>query len=345
MKSIFMNTIAYSMFLLMFVSCKKDETQIVAGNGTAPTLTVNTQSIILDENKADETALNFTWTASSFGFKAGISYAVELDLSGNNFKSPKEVAAGAQLKRDFTVADLNSLVNQLGMTPGVSAELEVRVKASISDKYTPAYSNVIKLQVTPYLVEISYPSLYVPGSFQGWDPATAPKVSSVEDNGVYEGYIYLKDAENTFKFASAPNWDNVNYGESSPGKLNEGGGENITIKGAGYYLLKVDTKKLTYTALKTTWGIIGDATGSWDADTPLIYDAASGNWTVTKNLSAGAFKFRGNADWDMNFGDNKPADGKLKSNGENIPIAAAGSYRVTLKLSTPGNYSYSIEKL
>lgn len=345
MKSIFMNTLAYSLVLLMFVACKKDETKIMAAAGTAPVLTVSTPSIILEEENANETALNFNWTASSFGYNAGVTYALQYDLPGNDFKAPKEVSAANRLTQAFTVAEFNAMANQLGLTPDVATDMELRVKATISDNYAPAYSQVIKVTVTPYLIEIIYPSIYAPGSYQGWAPEKAPKLVSVADDGVYEGYIYMKDAENKFKFTSAPDWNNVNYGSDAAGTLNEGGGADIALNGAGFYSFKVDTKKLTYTAIKTTWGIIGDATGSWDADTPMTFDIESGNWVITKNLSAGNFKFRGNASWDLNYGDNKPANGNLAAGGENIPIAAAGNYRITLKLSTPGNYSYSVEKL
>ena len=342
MKSLFIKTMAYSMFILLFMSCKKDETKVVAGIGTAPVLTSTQTSLVLSAGNAAQTAAVFSWTASSFGYSAGVSYAVQIDVTGNNFKAPKEIALGQLLTKTYTVGDLNDVVNQLGLTPGAAGSIDVRIKASISDNYTPAYSNVFKVAVTPYLVAIVYPSLYVPGSYQGWAPATAAKVSSVAGDQSYEGYVNFPDASTQFKFTSDPDFNHVNYGTSAPGTLNAGGGDNLTVTGAGYYLLKANTKTLTYSATKAVWAMIGDAAGSWDADTPMTYDVASGTWTVTKALVVGSFKFRANGAYDLNFGVNK--DGKFVYGGDNIPVTVAGTYKVVLNLSVPGNYTYNLIK-
>ncbi len=332
------------MLLLLFVSCKKDETKVIAGTGTAPVLTATQSNLVLSAENAAQTATVFSWTTSSFGYDAAVSYALQVDVTGNNFKAPREVSLANELTKTYTIGDLNDLVNQLGLTPGIAGSIDVRVKATISDNYTPAYSNILKLSVNPYLVVIVYPSLYVPGSYQNWTPATAAKVSSVAGDQSYEGYVNFPDASTQFKFTSDPDFNHVNYGTSSAGTLNVGGGDNLTVTGAGYYLLKANTKTLTYSATKTVWAMIGDAAGSSNVDTPMTYDAVNGVWTVTKPLVVGSFKFRANGADDINFGDYKPANGKLNYGGENIPVTVAGTYKVTLNLSNPGNYTYTLTK-
>jgi hypothetical protein len=336
---------AYSMFILLFLSCKKDETKIVAGNGTAPVLTSTTQSsLVLTEANATANAGTFNWTSSSFGFEGSIvSYTLQMDVAGNNFKAPKEVSMAALLTKTFTVAEINSLVNQLKVTPGTNAKVEIRTKASISDKHPAAYSNVIALTVNPYQIIIDYPSLYVPGAYQNWTPATAAKISSVKDDKSYEGYVYFGDAATEFKFTSAPNWDNVNYGTPSANKLIAGGGDNLKVTGAGYYQLKANTTDLTYSAVKTTWAITGTATGG--TETAMTYDITAKIWTVTKALSAGTLKFRANGSDDINFGSSTTADGTLVAGGTAIPVTAAGTYKITFNVSIPGNYVYTIALL
>jgi len=344
MKSLFIKSMAYSLFLLLFVACKKDETKVVAGNGTAPVLTATQSTLVLDSASAKKTAVVFNWTASSFNYSAGIAYSIQVDVAGNNFSGPKEIALNTEVTKTFTVAEINNLINQLGLTPGTAGKIEVRAKASIGASFTPAYSNVLPVTVTPYQIIIDYPSLYVPGSYQGWDFKSAAKISSVNDNKVYEGYINFPDASTDFKFTSQSNWNGINYGTSEPGMLNAGGGDNLHMDGAGYYLIKADTKALTYSLTKTVWAVIGSAAGSSAADTPLTYDAASKVWTVTKILAAGSFKFRANGTDAINLGDSKPASGKPVYDGAAIPVTAAGNYKIILNLSTPGNYTYSLLK-
>ena len=333
------------MFVLLFASCKKDGTQTVAGNGTAPVLSSTQSTLVLTAANAAQVATVFNWTASSFGYSAGVSYALQIDTAGDNFKAPKEIALGPLLTQSYTVADLNTLLIQMGVQQGKSTAIQVRTKASISDKYTPAYSNVVSIAVTPYLVAIVYPSLYVPGSYQNWTPATAAKLTSLASDQKYEGYVYFPDASTQFKFTSDPDFTHTNYGMgASAGLLDPAGPNNLSITGAGYYLLKADTKALTYSATATVWAVIGDATGSWDTETAMTYDAVNKVWTVTKALSAGALKFRANGNYDINFGANKLGDGGLAYNGDNIPVTVAGNYKITLNLSNSTGYRYSLTK-
>ncbi|WP_185960455.1 SusE domain-containing protein [Pedobacter westerhofensis] len=341
MKSLFTKFMAFSMFILLFMSCKKDETKVVAGNGTAAAVTSSalTTQVLKEENAAVNFGV-FNWTASTFGFEGSVvSYTVQVDISGNNFKAPKEISAGSLLTKTITVADINSITNQLKLTNGVAGKIDLRVKATISDKHPAAYSNTLTFTVTPYQIIIDYPSLYVPGAYQGWAPATASKISSVEDNKMYEGYIYFPDPVNEFKITSAPNWDNIIYGTSAAGKIVAGAGDNLKINGAGYYQLKANTTALTYSAVKTTWAVMGSGTGNVEA--PMTYDNTTKVWTVTKALSAGTIKFRANGTDDINFGSNATADGTLVAGGTAIPVTA-GTYKITFNVSIPGNYVYSI---
>jgi len=345
MKSLYIKTIAYSMLVLLFISCKKDEDKVVAGNGTAPVLTSTAaSSLVLKEENAAANAGVFSWTASSFGFKGSVvSYTLQVGVAGKNFNTLREINVGSGLTTTVTVATLNSLVNQLGLAAGQDGKAEVRVKATISDNYTPAYSNVLTYTVNPYQIIIDYPSLWVPGGYQGWTPATAAKVSSVADNKQYEGYVYYPDAVTEFKFTSDPDFNHTNYGTSSTGTLNAGGGDNLKITGAGYYLLKANTTALTWSYAKTTFSVLGTAVG---AETPMTYDVASKTWTVTKALAAGTLTFNANGA-NLTYGSEAVANGKLALvgtglSGAAIPVTVAGTYKITFNVSIPGNYVYSI---
>jgi hypothetical protein len=88
--------------------------------------------------------------------------------------------------------------------------------------------------------------------------------------------------------------------------------------------------------------MVGDATGSWDVDQVMTYDATAGTLSKTLNLVAGNIKFRANGAWDINLGDFK-TNLSLEYGGDNIPIAAAGNYTITLDLRGP-IYTYVIKK-
>ena len=188
-------------------------------------------------------------------------------------------------------------------------------------------------------------SLYVPGGYQDWSPATAPSIYSRNMNFKYEGYVYFNNATE-FKFTSQPDWNGIGYGDGgSDGVLSDDGGAgNLKVEEAGYYKLNVDlsANPFTYSAVKTTWGIIGDATpGGWDNSTDMTYDDETKQWSIVVELSDKEFKFRANNGWDINIGG---ALDNLTDGGDNIKIEESGTYLVTLDLSDPTVYTATLTK-
>lgn len=189
----------------------------------------------------------------------------------------------------------------------------------------------------------TYGLLYVPGDYQGWTPASAAKLGSPKNDGTYEGYVDFP-AGGTFEFkvTTTPDWSNA-FGDGGGGTLSASGG-NLKVPGAGYYKINANTATNTWSATKTTWGLIGSFAGSgWGTDANMTYDAGSNSWSATITLAAGdEFKFRANATWDLNYGDTG-ADGSLEGGGDNIKGVSAGSHKITLYLGNAGFYTYKIE--
>ncbi|MGK4566114.1 SusF/SusE family outer membrane protein [Flavobacterium sp. 3HN19-14] len=79
------------------------------------------------------------------------------------------------------------------------------------------------------------------------------------------------------------------------------------------------------------WGIIGSATATgWDSDTNLDYDLTTHLYSITMPLTAGgAFKFRLDDGWGVNFGDNGN-DHSLDSGGADIPVTVSGTYKIVV---------------
>lgn len=187
--------------------------------------------------------------------------------------------------------------------------------------------------------------IVVPGNHQGWTPATAPQLEASSPTTTdYEGYVWL-DGGHKFVGPDANgnfDWGNTDWGDdgSFSGLLLEDGETDCTAS-AGYYYIQVDTDALTYSETETNWGLIGSATGSWDNDQNMTYDASSSTWSITLDLTAEEIKFRANDNWDLNYGDDG-VDGSLEAGGANIAVTTAGNYTVTLDLSVPRAYTYTL---
>ncbi len=172
-------------------------------------------------------------------------------------------------------------------------------------------------------------------------------ISTASSAGAAEGYIYLTTG--SIKLCTDHSWDAAHtFGDDGSGGLTNPGG-NIPVASNGYYLIKANLTDMTYSLTNTNWGIVGNATpGGWGADTPMEYNSTSKLWTLGATLSqqtppGDGLKFRSNNDWNYNYGDTG-ADGTLEPGGTNIGIAAAADYAITLDLSHPNQYTYSINR-
>lgn len=194
-------------------------------------------------------------------------------------------------------------------------------------------------------------ALWMPGGYQGYNPAAAPKIYATGAN-TFEGYVYI--SSNTgYKFTSAPDWVHTNYGSTgSAGTLStDGAAPDLSIN-QGYYKFNVNIADLTYTATAIdSWGIVGSGTsGGWDNSTPMTYSQANNVWTVTANLVIGAVKFRANNNWTINYGvsDSNSNTGTLVFDAAAAyDVKENGSYTITLDFSrsqSPYKYTYKVVK-
>lgn len=306
---------------------------------------------------AATTAVSFNWNASQYGTNT-INYALQMDTVGGNFANPQTVKYGTSLTSAINVSDLNTMAVLAGIAANQTKTAEFRIVGYLDAAYSQpgVYSNVINISITTYL---PFVYLYVPGDYQGWTPSSAPLLAATVPNlTAFEGYINVAAGGSyEFKFTTGPNFNNA-YGTNDPitlvngvinGTMSLSGGNNLNTKliGGGYYRINANTTTNTWTADKTTWAMIGDATpNGWNSDTPMTYNTATGTWTITLNLSStGQFKFRANSDWnDSKHNLGVDGNGNLAYNAGNISVPATGNYTVTLNLSNAGKYTYTLMK-
>lgn len=327
-------------------ACSEDLDPVISSEPAAPVLTnpANGTSLVLSAEEEME-EVTFVYDKADYGFSAAVTYTAQMDMAGNGFAEPTDLASSTDTEISMTYADLNQKLLAKGLVPGEAANVEVRLKATINSSVADEYSETIQMNLTPYEVALEYPRLYLPGEYQGWKPENENTVIySVKSDNMYEGYIHVLGGSGEFKVNEGPNWD-VNYGDDGADGTLDAGGANIKAAGTGTFLLKVNLTAKTYTlGAPLYWGLIGDATpGGWDASTPMEFDADENVLTLTLDLSAGAMKFRANDAWDNNYGDTD-MDGVLEAGGENIAIEEAGNYTVTMDFKVPGEVSYSLVK-
>ena len=249
---------------------------------------------------------------------------------------------------DTKITDaLNTTGEMTAALSGLTSGTNYFVRAFATNSEGTAYGDNIEFSTIANITTWYLPGNYVTASYPGsifgdWDPANSPIVKNTIDNATsLEGYVNMANADNEWKFASQPNWDGPNYGVAANAGELDASGDNFHSP-AGYYKINVDmsTTPMTYTAVSTDWGVIGDASpGGWDNDTNLSYDAATQTWRGTVHLAAGSFKFRANDGWDINYG-STAANETLNAGGENIANTVEADYDITLDLSTPHAYTY-----
>lgn len=331
---------------LAFFACEKEGEEVVVRPTTAPVLEASQTSAVLMEENEEQEVLALSWTTADYGYQAAVKYVLQIDSTGGAFADPLNIELGNDSARTFSVEVLNSTALKLGLLPDQEGQLSFRILSTVSALVDPLMSETVVFTVTPYSTFIEPAFIYVPGAYQGWKPETAESLISVEDNGIYEGFITFPNAESLmFKFTPERDWS-MDYGQgATEGTLAEKGSD-LSVTEPGTYKIMVNLNTMTWEATPYSWGVIGDATpGGWDADTDLIFDSEERVWKLTTDLTAGNIKFRLNDDWGVNFGDDDTSNDALNPNGKDIPITEAGNYEIVLNLQDPENPTYLITKL
>jgi len=335
MKRIFITLLMISgVASVSLISCKKDEVKATAtvSASSASQLSASSTSPVLAKSNLTGTAVTFTGTNPNYGYSAAVNNSLQLDVKGDNFAKPQEVAlAAGTISKAYTVQDFNNLLLSMNLPTTSSSQIEVRIKSALSATAGIVYSNVVTLTVQPFAL-VSF--VYVPGAYQGWNPATADSLQSATGNGVYTGIINFTAGNLEFKVTPAKKWD-VAYGDAGSGTVSTSGG-NLNAPAAGEYYITLDLNAKTISfAPADYFSVIGNAAPgvAWSTDTDLKYNNGNLAWEGTMAFTVGEYKFRVNHDWSLSFGIPKTgADGVTLNNNDNnnIPVTVAGTYKTSI---------------
>lgn len=358
------------LIILILASCNKEVELTVLRDVDFPSaIEVSSNEIAISESNLNNEVLLVSWPAVDYYIGAPVEYTVQFTtpadtMGAGAWGKARSIKAGVDvLSRVFKANDLNRYALAFGLEPNVPGTIVVRVVSYVDRN---AYSSAATIAFTPYQKvdvivepeppEQTMPSLWVPGDYQGWNPAAAPRIVD-RGSGIYEGYIYIPEGGTyEFKYAAQPAWEPMAYGDGGDGILIEANyaGGNFVAPGPGYYMLTANLSTMRHTTTLTTWSIIGDATpGGWTTDTQMEYDVATQVWKVTVDMiSNGSFKFRANNAWVIDFavdseGNFLYADHPVlgyTADLLNITVPENGNYTITLDLHNPENYKYELKK-
>jgi starch-binding outer membrane protein SusE/F len=309
---------------------------------------------VLVKPDAEEVMETFTWTATDFGFKASVTYKLQMDVAGNDFADPFELASTSGLSATIKVGAMNEGLLALGLTPEQAENIELRVVSSISSKVGTIISNVQTVSVTPYAT--SFPPIWGMGAaLKGWGPwpDNAVELQSNEFKK-YETITYFNNGE-AFRFFEQLDWGPTSYNYpffTSVDPLfenaNDGDSNLRFIGSSGWYKINVNLVAKTVTmeavsepvlymmgAALNGWGPWGSKEVKMTYKKPGVFEYNT-NFTTTNET----FRFFAQADWGPTsynypyFTTVDPVFENANDGDKNFRfLGNPGSYKVTVNLN------------
>lgn len=318
-------------------SCEKEAelTTLETVSFPAPPV-LSSSDLQLVQEEQTQPALNISWQEVIFPIDAPVDYTVQFtvptDTVGETaWQNAISMNAGTNVfSKSFNGIDINKMAGELGLEAEVEGQLVARVLAAMDRSIA---SQAVGFTVTPFTTVITLTEIYLPGAYQGWDPATALSIPTTDVSGIYKGIMSFPEGALDFKVTLDRTWEE-NYGDDDNGNLVFDAANNLSVPAAGTYQITVDLNTMRWSAEDYSFGIIGTATpGGWDADTDMSYDAATRTWRIDQYLVPGALKFRLNDAWAVNYGSRNNEEGMAYLDDQGAhSIAAAGMYEVTFKV-------------
>lgn len=180
---------------MLWSSCKEDFGGIDYPDGPLA-LSVDESDVVLDVAVPESDAITFQWTpGSNFGSNAAIKYTFELAVRGANFdEAISSTHDQGNTILAYRTAALNSLLlDDFGVEPGSSVELEVRVTAHVQAAgIVPQVSDAIVITVQTYKPVSS--TLFLIGSAtpNGWsadDPTPMNAMQGTPGGFMWQGNL------------------------------------------------------------------------------------------------------------------------------------------------------------
>lgn len=307
----------------------------------------NGDAFVLSLANNNVTAITVAWDDPilNSSLNQDVYYVLEGATAGSDFALPLEAGNVSNTNTiDLTNSQLNAIATQSGIPVDTTGDLDLRVKATITDAASGSVleriSSTVTISVTTYLTVLDLSTNWgiIGSAANNWGATPDLPFYQTETPGILNAYVNLIDGE--IKFRENMDWVN-NYGDTGADGTLDAGGDNIVVT-AGSYKITMDLNNLTYTIESFALGIVGGAYNNWGAtpDFMLEYDPYSDVFRGIVTLIDGEMKFRMNNDWGTSWGDDG-ADGTLEPDGANI-VVNAGIYIATVNMN---DLTYTLEPI
>lgn len=285
--------------------------------------------------------------------------ALIVNVNGIDYTATPFLKNGAladTLRLNVQRPSATAVVKRISLANNSKADIENGTNILFTDNV--ATINITNAQgaVKKYFLKMIFtppPMMYVPLSNESYTvrPGTTQTIASGNYDTKFEGYIEFKASWAGFYLVTNAT-PAVKYGVNAG--FNSGTTHKLEVTtsaapwgdwGAnGYWKFNYNADTRELTLLKTDWAVLGSATGNQVKN--MTYAPATKTWSLSATLAAGSFKFNSLNTPAIVYGDavTTTNSGTLTSGGSNINVASAGTYTITLNLSKPPYYTYTIVK-
>ena len=342
----------------LFAGCKPDEKQLTVSTKDIDPVVLSgpDEAIVLSVDNAEALAMTLNWTDNSTVSSTGVTIAKNSIVNTLQFAAAdsfdnavEQLTDTEQTSKQFTVSELNSLVNRLGFKGDVASDLKIRMKSVLAQSQNPVYSNVLTVSVTPYSVDMSRGVILNKAREDSgmW-------LYSENSDGIYRGFMGVSDWYNFWlQEGNGVLWGNLGV-DGKPFYLSSDEDHwNFWFPGkAGCYYAVIDTQKQEWSAL-----YIPSLTVSGDVSGEMTFNKSSNTWTmdITTSASSLAVQISGTgAQYNTATGtDDDKAVATAVGFGQNgekisfggsastitVPVTATGEVSLILDLSDPANWT------
>lgn len=332
--------------ILALMSCEKDGEKIYLQSLGSDELIATTGKVVLSVETSQKVVLSFAWkgqdvqisdTTVGTAAKAKNYMEVSLseDFSGQIYKDETTSNSIA-----YKGGELNSIVNGLGAKVGEANNVFFRLGSATGENIPYAYSNVVKVAVTPYVMDMNTGIVVEATDQNEVVGETGVILYSSEANGIYSGFMFIPYGWYHYflKEGNGLMWGTA--GDEGAFHITSDAGnnrQNMWFPGTtGCYYVNVNTKEATWDALYISSLAIS---GLSEEPINLTLDKENNLWIASFTATEAGEKvitISGNGDqWNVETGTNDgagiPVNVAFANENNNLVLADnAGNISVTI---------------